>query len=239
MASLPPADLCEADTVYAAMQPNGAYGYYDGDTVAVIGNQGREQFASAAYRSILAEQAVPYSHAKPSRCNGSPFMVGALARLAVSGDKLIGPAVRAVSELGLGLPSRNPMDNNKAQAVELILDVEQALLAVERLLDGDLSKVAPVTVRPRAALGVAVTEAPRGLLIHSYEYDAKGRVVAADVVTPTAMNAASMENHIRWAVEQSPDKDVPTLTKKLEMIARAYDPCISCSVHLVGGRHVD
>jgi coenzyme F420-reducing hydrogenase alpha subunit len=26
------------------------------------------------------------------------------------------------------------------------------------------------------------------------------------------------------------------LTKKLEMIARAYDPCVSCSVHLIRPR---
>jgi coenzyme F420-reducing hydrogenase alpha subunit len=34
-------------------------------------------------------------------------------------------------------------------------------------------------------------------------------------------------------VDQSPDKTDVTLTRRLEMIARAYDPCISCSVHLV------
>jgi sulfhydrogenase subunit alpha len=239
IASLPAVDYCDADTVYAAMRPAGKYGYYAGDAVVVTGVQGREQFPPSAYRSMMVERAVPYSHAKVSHYNGSPFMVGALARLAVNGSQLGGSAARAANELGLGPPSRNPMDNNKAQAVEVTFDIEQALRTVERLLDGSLISEAPITVRPRAARGVAVTEAPRGLLIHSYEYDSDGRVVAADVVTPTAMNAASLERHIRRTIEQSDEKDIPTLTRKSEMIARAYDPCISCSVHLVCGRHVD
>ena len=49
----------------------------------------------------------------------------------------------------------------------------------------------------------AAVEAPRGLLGHSYRYDDAGRLVTADVVTPTALNAASVEHRLRAAVEQS------------------------------------
>jgi len=234
--SLPPADYCEADTVYAAMLSKGAYSYYDGDGVVMTANKKRSHFAPADYHAVVTERAVSYSHAKLNEYSGNPFMVGALARLTVNGEQLGGEVGRAASELGLRLPSRNPMDNNKAQAVELIYDVGQALEAVERLLAGSLTRESRPRILPRAARGSAVTEAPRGLLIHSYEFDAHGRVVAADVVTPTAINAASIEHHIRRTIEQSAERDIPTLTKKVEMIARAYDPCISCSVHLVCGR---
>jgi sulfhydrogenase subunit alpha len=50
------------------------------------------------------------------------------------------------------------------------------------------------------------------------------------------MNAASVEDSLAQAVAQSPDKTTAILTQKLEMVARAYDPCISCSVHLVRRR---
>ena len=91
----------------------------------------------------------------------------------------------------------------------------------------------PVPVHPRAGTGTAITEAPRGLLIHSYTYDADGRIASADVITPTALNAASMEMHFRRAVEQCTERDEGVIGRRLQMIARAYDPCISCSVHLV------
>jgi sulfhydrogenase subunit alpha len=139
----------------------------------------------------------------------------------------------ATKRLKLLLPADNPMDNNKAQALELINDIERALEIIERLLRVGVKDERALPVHPRAGTGTAITEAPRGLLIHSYQYDEEGRIVAADVVTPTALNAASLELHFRRAVEQCADREEAVLTKRLQMIARAYDPCISCSVHLV------
>jgi coenzyme F420-reducing hydrogenase alpha subunit len=121
--------------------------------------------------------------------------------------------------------------------VELVFDVDYALGVVERLLERGAADEPPVPVRPRAGTGAAVTEAPRGLLVHCYTYAEDGALLAADVITPTAMNAASLEQRFRRAVEQSPERDTAALTRRLEMIARAYDPCISCSVHLVRKRH--
>jgi sulfhydrogenase subunit alpha len=128
------------------------------------------------------------------------------------------------------------MDNNKAQALELLGDLERALAIVEQFLRDGINDERPPMVQPRAGNGTAITEAPRGLLIHSYSYDAEGRIISADVITPTALNAASMELHLRLAVEQSAQRDDGTLRKRLEMIVRAYDPCISCSVHVVRKR---
>jgi sulfhydrogenase subunit alpha len=55
------------------------------------------------------------------------------------------------------------------------------------------------------------------------------------VVTPTAQNLANVERDLRRAAEgilqEKPD-DEAGLKLGLEMVARAYDPCISCSVHV-------
>ena len=81
---------------------------------------------------------------------------------------------------------------------------------------------------------------PRGTLFHEYEIDDDGRVVAANVITPTAQNLANVERDMRHAVESliAADRDIPEprLKLALEMVARAYDPCISCSVHVVRER---
>ena len=107
---------------------------------------------------------------------------------------------------------------------------------MEELLESPPVTQAPVEVKPRAGTGTGMTEAPRGTLVHSYTYDDAGRVLAADVITPTAMNAASVERHFRVAAEQAIAAGIDDdreLRKRLEMISRAYDPCISCSVHLM------
>ena len=160
-------------------------------------------------------------------------MVGSLARLTINPQRIAGKTELAAERFGLHLPADNPTDNNKAQALELLGDLERALAIVEQFLRDGIEDEQPPIVQPRAGTGTAITEAPRGLLIHSYIFDAEGRITSADVITPTALNAASMELHFRRAVEQSGQRDDATLRKRLEMIARAYDPCISCSVHLV------
>ncbi len=224
LASLPPADFCHTDTVFAALR----------DGQLVVHSDGIEEaIAPSDYRSLTNETMVPHSNAKHSLYRGRPFMVGSLARLTINRDQLSAHVRRTADKLGLALPSDNPMDNNKAQAVEMVAQVERALQMVERLLKEGLNEEAAVAVQPRAGIGTAVTEAPRGLLVHSYGYDENGLITSADVITPTAMNAASVESHFRAAVEHVGHEDVPALTKKLEMLARAYDPCISCSVHLV------
>jgi sulfhydrogenase subunit alpha len=233
MASLPAADFCHAETYYAALRSPGHDSYYGGDEVMVVANGNRAIIPAADYRSLTNEEAVPHSHAKHSSFRGNPFMVGSLARLTVNPRRLTGKLAVAMKRLKLALPADNPMDNNKAQALELVNDVERSLEIIEQLLREGIKDERSMPVQPRAGTGTAITEAPRGLLIHSYTYDDGGRITAADVVTPTALNAASMEAHFRRAVEQSAEREESVLSKKLQMIARAYDPCISCSVHLV------
>jgi len=70
----------------------------------------------------------------------------------------------------------------------LIGDLERALAIVEQFLRDGIEDERPPIVQPRAGTGTAITEAPRGLLIHSYTFDAEGRITSADVITPTALN---------------------------------------------------
>ena len=233
IASLPATDFCHSDTLYAALRSPSLDSYYSGDEVMVMSNGSRAIVHANDYRSLTNERSVPHSHAKHSTFRGNPFMVGSLARLTVNPRRLTGKLAVAMKRLKLQLPSDNPMDNNKAQALELINDLERSLEIIEHLLRDGIKDEPAMPVHPRAGTGSAITEAPRGLLIHSYTYDDEGRIVSADVLTPTSLNAASIELHLRRAVEQCADRDEAVISKRLQMIARAYDPCISCSVHLV------
>ena len=226
--TLPPADFCHTPTLFAALDSGGEYGYYGGEHVKVSRGEG---FPVRDYRRLTNEKPILHSHAKHSHHNGKPFMVGSLARLNLYRDKLSPSAQDAMTCLGLKTPSDNPVDNNKAQAIELFFDVEHVLGTIERLLRENLQAEKPVPIQMRAGKGFAATEAPRGTLYHSYDFDEDGKAVAADVITPTAQNLASIEHHFRCNIEQNRGADQNLLQKQLEMIARAYDPCISCSVH--------
>lgn len=234
IASLPADELVNVDTNFAAIEMRSEYGYYSsGDTVVSISPAGRRRFAAEDYRALTDERPVEHSYAKHSALDGAPIMVGALARLTINRRRLTPAGAEAMGRLGLVLPSGDPTDNTRAQVVELVMDIERSIAIVEELLALNAAVEPPAPVQPKAGTGTAITEAPRGLLVHSYEYDRDGRIVFADVITPTAINAASIEHHFRECVAQAPRTPLESVRTNLERIARAYDPCISCSVHLV------
>ncbi len=62
-------------------------------------------------------------------------------------------------------------------------------------------------------------------------------VVSADVVTPTSINQRVMAAQIM--ADLADEQDHARLMAGAERIVRAYDPCISCAVHLVPVRRLN
>ena len=47
----------------------------------------------------------------------------------------------------------------------------------------------------------------------------------------TAQNLANLEADLKAWVPALAEKDEAAITRRLEMLVRAYDPCISCATH--------
>ncbi|MGD0886582.1 MAG: nickel-dependent hydrogenase large subunit [Thermodesulfovibrionales bacterium] len=78
-----------------------------------------------------------------------------------------------------------------------------------------------------------ITEAPRGMLIHHYELDHGGQVKGCTFIPPTSQNLGQIERNLHDFIQDHIDKPIDFLKTESEKIARSYDPCISCAVHLV------
>ncbi len=220
------------ETLHVALRPKGdAYGFR-GD---VLCTSRGEEHAVERYADLVREYTVEHSHAKHSALpSGETYMVGSLARLGLWGGLLAGRAREALAQLFPGGVAANVLLNTRAQLVELVHCVERAAELCDELAQLR-DEGGRVEYEVRAGRGVGAIEAPRGTLIHEYELDGDGRVASANVITPTAQNLANAERDLRRAAEvllaQGGDRDGPRLKQGLEMVARAYDPCISCSVH--------
>ncbi len=77
------------------------------------------------------------------------------------------------------------------------------------------------------------TEAPRGALFHSLTLDGEGRIERASIMTPTAQNIANLEDDMRKLAEMllAQGAGQAEIQLRVEELVRAYDPCLSCSVH--------
>jgi len=230
VSSLQIPDFCISPNIYAALLSDGnGYSLFGEKTTLSTGDIKE----IGTYKDICNEQVVAHSNAKHSRFKDKPFMVGALARIALNGKKLSGQAKKALEKLGFDLLSGNPLHNNAAQAIELVYSIERSIEIIEELLSGEIKEEKPMQITLRAGTGTGAVEAPRGTLYHSYSFDKEGRLTEADIITPTAQNLANIEKDLRVSVENLIDESKESLVPKLEMVVRAYDPCISCAVHLV------
>ncbi|HEY6008057.1 MAG TPA: nickel-dependent hydrogenase large subunit [Geobacteraceae bacterium] len=123
--------------------------------------------------------------------------------------------------------------NSLAQAIKLFSSLSRAIQPIDQILSGEFDREEPRVIIPRQTAGCAAMEAPRGTLIHYYRFDSRGVYTGADIITPTAINKASMERDLQIAARALDGAEDKELVRQLEVIIRAYDPCISCAVHFV------
>jgi sulfhydrogenase subunit alpha len=221
-------------TVFMALRPFDDRYRFRGDSICT--SRG-DEYPLEGYRDVVREFTVEHSHAKHSAlASGQTYVVGSLARLALWAHLLHGHAREVFETLLPDGVTDNILLNNWAQLVEIVYCIESGIENIDALLGMPEAGRELADYDVRAGRGVGAVEAPRGTLFHEYEIDDDGRVVAANVITPTAQNLANTELDMRQSAERllaTGDATDQQLTLDLEMVVRAYDPCISCSVHVI------
>jgi len=119
-----------------------------------------------------------------------------------------------------------------AQVVECVHCAYRALADADELLDMDwLEEDGSVQVKAARCIGAA--DVPRGVLFHDYTVDDSGMITDANLVIPTGQNLNNLEHDLHAFVPQILDRQPDEIRLFMEMLVRAYDPCISCATHLL------
>ncbi len=198
----------------------------------MVSSDGVERSA-ADYLQMTNEYVVERGTSKYCRLSRESFAVGPLARFNNNHQHLRHEALQIAAELGLEPVCHNPFMSNVARVAECVHVVLEAVRLIDELIVCDEGDAGRADATPRSGVGVGVVEAPRGILYHCYEYDGDGRIVRADCVIPTTQNHANIQHDLdnlvpEFVSETMTDDDLELLCS---MLVRAYDPCISCSVH--------
>ena len=220
-------------TEYIALKDPKEYAFISGD----ISSTDTGTAPITDYLEMTNEFCVPQSTAKFSKHARDSYMVGALARFNNNYSQLLPEAQKAAGELGLKAVCDNPYMISIAQIVESVHAVEDSLRLIDQIVARGLKEEKP-EVKVRAGRGVGAVEAPRGILYHDYTYDDKGVLTEANYVIPTNQNHNNIQKDMESLVPSIIDKTQEEITLMLEMLVRAYDPCISCSTHLLEVRFV-
>ncbi len=217
----------ERDTEYVALTGPDIYTFYHGD----IGSTDTdERVPVQAFERVANEYVTSRSTAKWCRWHRESYAVGALSRFNLNAERLLPMATETAKKFGMEKGVCNPFLNTVAQVVECAQVIEHSLQILDDLLTAGL-KPEPVKVEPKAGEGVGCVEAPRGILFHRYAFDDKGFCRKANICVPTGQNHANIQKDFEEFAPQIIDRDQDEIRLLLEMLVRAYDPCISCSTH--------
>ena len=225
----------ERETEYIALTSDKEYALYDG-IVASTDTGKHTDYKN--YKKIMNEYFVPQStafHAKHAR---DSYMVGALARFNLNSKQLHPIAKEVANMFGLKPINYNPFMNNIAQLVEFVHNIEDSLNWIDILVDEGVKDEKPKELKLKEGRGVGIVEVPRGILIHDYTLNDKGKCTKANCIIPTNQNHANIQKDMETFVPQIIDKPEKEIELDLEMLVRAYDPCISCSTHYLDVKFV-
>jgi sulfhydrogenase subunit alpha len=181
-----------------------------------------------SYTNFFSEQLKQGSTSKVVLFKGKSYCNGALARLKINPEGLTKDAKSYLKYVKFN----NPEHNNFAQAIEILHSFDRLIEMFESM--DTTVMINPPEIKPKEGRGVAITEAPRGLLFHDYQFDSKGFITSANIITPTTQNLKQMENDIKDMLPGVINKkSKEEVILDIERLIRAYDPCISCSAHFL------
>ncbi|UCD52018.1 MAG: Ni/Fe hydrogenase subunit alpha [Phycisphaerales bacterium] len=219
------------ETEYVSLQQDNppTYTFYHGD---ITSTDYDGTIPVNDWKTVANEYVSDQSTAKWTKWHRSSYTVGALARFNNNGQ-LLSPMAKDVAQtFGLEMGCCNPFMNNVAQLVEAVHVVETSIQMIDELLTKGI-KDEKVKVSPKAGKASGCVEAPRGILFHEYEFDRKGHCVGADICIPTNQNHAAIQDDFEKFVPEIIDEAEDAIRLKMEMLVRSYDPCVSCSTHML------
>jgi sulfhydrogenase subunit alpha len=219
------------ETEYVSLKQDAppTYTFYHGD-ITSTDHEGTVPIND--WKTVANEYVVDQSTAKWAKWHRDSYAVGALARFNNNAPLLSGGAKTLAQTFGLTQGCCNPFMNTVAQLVEAVHVVETSVAMIDELLTKGI-KPEQVKVSPKAGKASGCVEAPRGILFHEYEFDRTGNCVGADICIPTNQNHANIQKDFEKFVPMIIGESEDAIRLKLEMLVRSYDPCISCSTHML------
>lgn len=208
------------------------YGFLDGCI-----NTGKGKcIPEKEFRQHLEHVILPYSQASAYKHEGESYMVGALARMNLYGNKINNRTKKKLGDTLKIFPSADIFHNNLAQAIEILHCIDDAIeiFQTHSFQPEPIIKSLPKKNTQQDTVGVGVIEAPRGTLYHQVELGKDGIVKSGEIVVPTGQNQINIEEDI-WRLVDSLLPDIPKekISFEIEKLIRAYDPCMSCAAHFL------
>ena len=212
-------------TEYIALHNPKGYAIYDGQVRSTRGLK----LTPGVFAKEVEEIQDSWDLIKRTKFKGRIYWSGALARINNNWRQLNPIAKASLAHMKFKFPVDNSFYNVFAQAVEIVHCLEETQKLIKKYLA--LKNTKPMAkYLVRAGTGTGAIEAPRGVLFHTYEVDKYGILKNVNIITPTAQFMNNLEEDLAQYIGKT-KKFGPKEYRKVAMLIRAYDPCMTCATH--------
>jgi len=228
-------------THYMATSKDNLIDYCDG-FVRIISSDGKivSDIPQKDYLNYIKEARHEWTYAKFAylKLNGNEqeiVQVGPMARINVSEkmDTEFSNGELKEFKKKYGNPAHSTILFDYARLIELLYACEKVK---EILQDKSITNTnVRVKIEPKDGKAVGIVEAPRGTLAHEYTLAKNGRLMDIKLIIPTQINNIAINTNLKDAAKEfiKNGEIKPGLLNRIEMIIRAYDPCIKCATRTV------
>jgi F420-non-reducing hydrogenase large subunit len=230
-------------THYIALTNDDALDFYDG-RIRVIkpDDEVLSDFSAQDYMDHVEERVYEWTFAKFAYLKAlgeieGIAQVGPTARMNVNKKITTEMANEELKEFKrkFGSPAHSTLLLDYCRLIDLLYACERTIQLLE---DESLTRLdTRVAVKPRAGGGIGVVEAPRGTLAHEYVLNTSGQLENMKLIIPTQINNAAINLNVKDAATDfiHEGEVKPGLLNRIEMVIRAYDPCIKCATREANG----
>jgi F420-non-reducing hydrogenase large subunit len=224
-------------TNYMALTKDGTLEMYEGKILTIspegqtISDSNEQEYVEHMEEKIYQWTYAKFAYLKTLGWPKGIVQVGPTARMNVNNNITTELANKELQEFKrkFGSPAHATLLFDYARLIELIYACERTK---ELLEDESLTRTdTRVKVKSKGGTGIGVVEAPRGLLAHEYVLNKNGLLKNMKLIIPTQVNNAAINLNVKDAamefIHQGEIK--PGLLNRIEMVIRAYDPCIKCA----------
>jgi F420-non-reducing hydrogenase large subunit len=229
--------LGKIKTCYMGLVNDDDLEYYEGK-IRLIGCEGsvEAEFNEQNYMDYIEEKSFPWTYAKFAYFKNQNWprgiiQVGPTARINVAKRISTPIANEELKEFKrrFGDPAHEPLLFDYSRLIDLLYACERAKQLLE---EDEITKTdTRVPIKPEADEGVGLIEAPRGTLAHKYTLTKNGKLKDMKLIIPTQLNNAAMNIIVKDVASKyiKEGKIQSGLLNSVEMLIRAYDPCIKCA----------
>jgi len=225
----PPADFDLRDITYLGMLNNQKYDRYNGNLNIGQNSINKINFDIIEYENYFEKDSNLFGIKFLSKDNKN-ILTGPIARFNLAENDKNNKRSSYLNDFGNSW-NNNILFMNFLQLLEIYDEIQNSIEIFENH-DLDNKESLPSLSSIINHNGVGIVEAPRGSLIHHYHINKSNVVDQVKLFIATEINFPLLNEYIKnYAQKLYEKEDLESVNRKVQMLIRAFDPCISCATH--------